>query len=98
MTQTDREKARTTMVAEQDELAAHAARLAALLAFPRAVREYTVGLARFRESSRLANKLVCYDTRWGRVGRLPSLRGDRDCVPGAGVPPQRPPHAHGAAR
>src|SRR5260370_14296054 len=77
MTQTDREKARTTMVAEQDELAAHAARLVALLAFPGAVREYTVGLARFRESPRLANKLISYDTRW-RVGYLLYLAADRE--------------------
>src|SRR5260370_37090191 len=78
MTQTDREKARTTVVAEQDELAAHAARLVALHAFPRAVREYTVGLARFRESPRLANKLISYDTRWRVVGYLLYLAADRE--------------------
>ncbi len=66
------------MVAEQDELAAHAARLVALLAFPRAVREYTVGLARFRESPRLANKLISYDTRWRVVGYLLYLAADRE--------------------
>src|SRR5258708_24957536 len=78
MTQTDREKARTTMVAEQDELAAHAVRLVALHAFPRAVREYTVGIARFRESPRLANKLISYDTRWRVVGYLLYLAADRE--------------------
>src|SRR5260370_21664897 len=78
MTQTDREKARTTMVAEQDELAAHAAGLVALLACPGAVREYTVGLARFRESPRLANKLISYDTRWRVVGYLLYLAADRE--------------------
>src|SRR5260370_41455030 len=78
MTQTDREKARTTMVAEQDELAAHAERFVALLAFPRAVREYTGGIARSRESPRLANKLISYDTRWRVVGYLLYLAADRE--------------------
>src|SRR5260370_10419365 len=78
MTQTDREKARTTMVAEQDELAAHAARREAWLAFRRAVRKYTVGLAGFRESPRLANKLISYDTRWRVVGYLLYLAADRE--------------------
>src|SRR5258708_8801443 len=90
MTQTDREKARTTMVAEQDELAAHAARLVALLAFPRAVREYTVGLARFRESPRLANKLISYDTRWRVVGYLLYLAADPERFGAAGGATYRP--------
>jgi hypothetical protein len=64
--------------AEPDELAAHAARLLALPAFPQAVREYTVGLARFRESPRLANKLISYDTRWRVVGYLLYLAADRE--------------------
>ena len=64
-------------LAEPDELIAHAARLLALPAFPRAVREYTVGLARFRESPRLANKLISYDTRWRVVGYLLYLAADR---------------------
>ena len=65
-------------LAEPDELIAHAARLLALPAFPRAVREYTVGLARFRESPRLANKLISYDTRWRVVGYLLYLAADRE--------------------
>jgi hypothetical protein len=65
-------------LAEPDELIAHAARLAALQAFPQAVREYTVGLARFRESPRLANKLISYDTRWRVVGYLLYLAADRE--------------------
>jgi hypothetical protein len=65
-------------LAEPDELLAHAARLLALPAFPRAVREYTVGLARFREAPRLANKLISYDTRWRVVGYLLYLAADRE--------------------
>jgi hypothetical protein len=38
-----------TKAEEQDDLAEHTARLAALSAFPTAVREYTVGLARRAE-------------------------------------------------
>jgi hypothetical protein len=67
-----------TKSADQDELIAHAARLAALPAFPQAVRAYTVGLARFRESPRLANKLISYDTRWRVVGYLLYLAADRE--------------------
>jgi hypothetical protein len=67
-----------TETADQDELIAHAARLLALPAFPQAVREYTVGLARFRESPRLANKLISYDTRWRVVGYLLYLAADRE--------------------
>jgi hypothetical protein len=65
-------------LAEPDELIAHAARFAAMPAFPQAVREYTVGLARFRESPRLANKLISYDTRWRVVGYLLYLAADRE--------------------
>jgi hypothetical protein len=72
------EKTVMTEVAERDELAAHAARLAALPAYPQAVREYTTGLARFRESPRLANKLISYDTRWRVVGYLLYLAADRE--------------------
>lgn len=43
---------------ETDQLLAEAARLRALAAFPAAIREYTVGLARFREAPRLINKLI----------------------------------------
>jgi hypothetical protein len=66
------------MVAEPDPLLVQAARLLALPAFPQAVREYTVGLARFRESPRLANKLISYDTRWRVVGYLLYLAADRE--------------------
>jgi hypothetical protein len=68
----------TKAAADQDELIAHATRLLALPAFPQAVREYTVGLARFRESPRLANKLISYDTRWRVVGYLLYLAADRE--------------------
>jgi hypothetical protein len=61
-----------------DALVAEAAILAALPAFPAAMREYTVGLARFRESTRLANKLISYDTRWRVVGYLLYLAADRE--------------------
>jgi hypothetical protein len=71
-------KTAMTEAVDQDELIAHAARLAALPAFPLAVREYTVGLARFRESPRLANKLISYDTRWRVVGYLLYLAADRE--------------------
>jgi hypothetical protein len=72
------EKTAMTEAADQDDLIAHAARLLALPAFPHAVREYTVGLARFRESPRLANKLISYDTRWRVVGYLLYLAADRE--------------------
>jgi DNA-binding MarR family transcriptional regulator len=61
----------------QDQLLREAARLAALPAFPDAVREYTKGLARFREGPRLVNKLISYDTRWRVVGYLLYLHSDR---------------------
>jgi DNA-binding MarR family transcriptional regulator len=67
-----------TKTEDQDELSAHAARLAALPTFRHAVREYTIGLARFRESPRLANKLISYDTRWRVVGYLLYLAADRE--------------------
>src|SRR4051812_1218918 len=62
--------------AELDFVAVEAARLAVLPAFPRAVREYTVATARFRESPRLANKLISYHTRWRVVGYLLYLAAD----------------------
>jgi hypothetical protein len=67
-----------TEVLDRDELIETAARFAALPAFPLAVREYTIGLARFRESPRLANKLISYDTRWRVVGYLLYLAADRE--------------------
>lgn len=64
--------------AEHDELLEQAARLKALPAFPAAVRQYIVGMAQFRQSPRLVNKLVSYDTRWRVVGYLLYLHADRE--------------------
>jgi hypothetical protein len=64
--------------AEPDALAVEAARLAASPTFPQAVREYTVATARFRESSRFANKLISYHTRWRVVSYLLYLAADRE--------------------
>jgi hypothetical protein len=61
-----------------DTIAIEAARLAALPAFPKAVREYTVATARFRESPRLVNKLISYHTRWRVVSYLIYLAADRE--------------------
>ncbi len=64
--------------AEPDFIAVEAAQLAALPAFPKVVREYTVATARFRESPRLANKLISYHTRWRVVSYLLYLAADRE--------------------
>ena len=64
--------------AEQDELLDEAARLKALPGFPAAVRQYIVGMAQFRQSPRLVNKLVSYDARWRVVGYLLYLHADRE--------------------
>lgn len=64
--------------AEPDAIAIEAARLAALPEFPKAVRQYTLATARFRESPRLANKLISYHTRWRVVGYLLYLAADRE--------------------
>jgi len=47
-----------------DPLLAEAAQLRASPAFPDAVREYTVAIARFREAPRLINKLIASETRF----------------------------------
>lgn len=47
-----------------DPLLAEAAQLRALPAFPDAIREYTVAIARFREAPRLINKLIASETRF----------------------------------
>lgn len=47
-----------------DPLLAEAAQLRALPAFPDAVREYTIAIARFREAPRLINKLIASETRF----------------------------------
>jgi len=61
-----------------DPLLAEAAALRALPAFAQAIREYSVGLARFREDSRLINKMVSYDSRHRVVGYLFYLHADRE--------------------
>jgi DNA-binding MarR family transcriptional regulator len=47
-----------------DPLLAEAAQLRASPAFPDAIREYTVAIARFREAPRLINKLMASETRF----------------------------------
>ena len=47
-----------------DPLLAVAAQLRASPAFPDAVREYTIAIARFREAPRLINKLIASETRF----------------------------------
>jgi hypothetical protein len=64
--------------AEPDAIAVEAMRLAASPAFPQAVHQYTVATARFRESPRIANKLISYHTRWRVVGYLLYLAADRE--------------------
>ncbi len=61
-----------------DSLLEEAANLRALPAFDQAVREYTQGLARFREAPRLINKLTSYETRFRVVGYLLYLHVDRE--------------------
>lgn len=65
-------------VREEDALLAEAAALRALPAFAQAIREYSVGLAKFREDSRLINKMVSYDSRHRVVGYLFYLHSDRE--------------------
>lgn len=67
-----------TAAAEPDAIAVEAMRLAASPAFPQAVHQYTVATARFRESPRIANKLISYHTRWRVVGYLLYLAADRE--------------------
>lgn len=62
----------------EDRLLADADRLRASPAFPQAVREYTLGLARFREAPRLVNKIMSYETRFRVTGYLLYLHADRD--------------------
>jgi hypothetical protein len=63
---------------EPDPLLAQAARFAAMPAFPAAVREYTVGLAGFRRTYRLVNKLISYHARWRVAAYLLYLNADRE--------------------
>lgn len=67
-----------------DQLLIEAAALRASAAFPRAVREYTVGLARFREAPRLINKLISYESRFRVTGYLIYIHADRETF-GPGV-------------
>ncbi|HEY8127409.1 MAG TPA: hypothetical protein VIF39_01655 [Hyphomicrobium sp.] len=62
----------------EDRLLADAGRLRESPAFPEAVREYTVGLARFREAPRLINKLISYEKRFRVTGYLLYLHADRE--------------------
>jgi len=61
-----------------DPLLAEAAVLRALPQFPEAVREFTDGLARFRESLRLFTKLVANETRFRTIRYLVYLDSDRE--------------------
>jgi DNA-binding MarR family transcriptional regulator len=63
---------------EADSLLAEAAHLRAAPEFPLAIREYTVGLARFREAPRLVNKLISYESRFRVTGYLLYLDADRE--------------------
>lgn len=68
-------------IANSDEAApllAEAACLRAMPAFSQAIREYTVGLARFREAPRLVNKLISYESRFRVTGYLLYLDADRE--------------------
>jgi len=62
----------------EDRLLIDADRLRELPTFPEAVREYTIGLARFREAPRLINKLISYETRFRVTGYLLYLHADRE--------------------
>jgi hypothetical protein len=64
--------------AEPDPLLLQAARFAAMPAFAAAVREYTVGLAGFRRSHRLVNKVISYHARWRVAAYLLYLHADRE--------------------
>lgn len=61
-----------------DPLLAEAAALRALPVFPEAVREFADGLARFRESMRLFNKVLANETRFRTVRFLLYLDADRE--------------------
>jgi len=61
-----------------DALLAEAAQLHDLPAFPRALREHTLGLMQFRESLRLYNKLLANENRFRTVRYLLYLDSDRE--------------------
>lgn len=62
----------------EDWLLSEAAALRELPEFDRAVREYTHGLARFREAPRLINKITSCESRFRVVGYLLYLHADRE--------------------
>jgi hypothetical protein len=62
----------------EDLLLKEAAALRAQPAFEQAVREYTQGLARFREAPRIINKITSYESRFRVVGYLLYLHVDRE--------------------
>lgn len=61
-----------------DPLLLEAAHMRGSPAFAAAIREYTVGLARFREAPRLVNKLISYESRFRVTGYLLYLDADRE--------------------
>ena len=63
---------------DTDPLLVEAARLRESPAFPATIREYTVGLARFREAPRLVNKLISYESRFRVTGYLLYLDADHE--------------------
>lgn len=67
-----------------DSLLAESARLSASPMLRQAIREYTVGLARFREAPRLVNKLISYEKRFRVTGYLLYVHADRETF-GTGV-------------
>lgn len=69
---------------EDDLLLSEAERLRASPALPQAIREYTLGLARFREAPRLINKLISYEKRFRVTGYLLYVHADRETF-GPGV-------------
>ena len=67
-----------TTTRKQIRLFQEAVSLGELSAFPRAVREYTDALARFREAPRVINKLTSYETRFRVILYLLYLHADRE--------------------
>ncbi len=63
---------------KQDALLREAERLRTSPRFPAAIREYSIGLARFREVPRLINKLISYESRFRVTGYLLYLDADRE--------------------
>jgi len=63
---------------QDDPLLAEAAQLRALPAFPAAIREYTVGLAHFREVPRLVNKLYSSELRFRLTAYLLYLDAEHE--------------------